>query len=78
MDLLFTAEGTNIAVLIDPGSGSDQHPGRQLRLTHACGEPLAGLPSGGAGAKARPVTRTIRVPAWRILVGESVLEPLFS
>ncbi|WP_328536211.1 caspase, EACC1-associated type [Streptomyces sp. NBC_00344] len=78
VDLLFTADGTNTAVLIDPGPRNDQDPARHLRLTHARGDLLTGLPSGGAGAKTGPVTRTIRVPAWRILAGESVLEPLFT
>ncbi|WP_327361394.1 caspase, EACC1-associated type [Streptomyces sp. NBC_01296] len=78
VDLLFTVDGANTAVLIDPGPGHDRDPARHLRLTHARGDLLTGLPSGGAGAKAVPVTRTVRVPAWRILVGESALEPLFA
>lgn len=78
VDLLYTTDGMNTAVLIDPGPRNDQDPARHLRLTHARGDLLTGLPSGGGGAKTGPVTRTIRVPAWRILVGESVLEPLFS
>nr|WSW62378.1 AAA domain-containing protein [Streptomyces sp. NBC_00998] len=78
VDLLFTVDGANTAVLIDPGPEHDRDPARHLRLTHARGDLLTGLPSGGAGAKAVPVTRTVRVPAWRILVGESALEPLFA
>ncbi|MCX5150104.1 AAA domain-containing protein [Streptomyces sp. NBC_00320] len=78
VDLLFTVDGANTAVLIDPGPEHDRDPARHLRLTHARGDLLTGLPSGGAGAKAVPVTRTVRVPAWRILVGGSALEPLFA
>ncbi|MFD0339569.1 AAA domain-containing protein [Streptomyces sp. NPDC127117] len=78
VDLLFTVDGTNTAVLIDPGPRNNQDPARHLRLTHARADLLTGLPSGGAGAKAGPVTRTVRIPAWRILAGEAVLEPLFS
>ncbi|MEU3314399.1 AAA domain-containing protein [Streptomyces sp. NPDC006662] len=78
VDLLFTVDGVNTAVLIDPGPQHGQDPARHLRLHHARGDLLTGLPSGGAGAKAGPVTRTIRIPAWRILAGESALEPLFA
>ncbi|MFD0119937.1 caspase, EACC1-associated type [Streptomyces virginiae] len=78
VDLLFTVDGANTAVLIDPGPQHDQDPARHLRLHHVRGDLLAGLPSGGAGAKAGPVTRTIRIPAWRILAGNSALEPLFA
>jgi hypothetical protein len=77
VDLLFTADGANTAVLIDTGPEHGQDPARHLRLTHARGDLLPGLPSGGAGAKAGPVARTVRVPAWRILAGEAMLEPLF-
>lgn len=78
VDLVFTADGANTAVLIDTGPEHDQDPARHLRLTHARGDLLPGLPSGGSGAKPGPVTRTVRVPAWRILAGESTLEPLFA
>ncbi|MEU6049737.1 AAA domain-containing protein [Streptomyces xanthochromogenes] len=78
VDLLFTVDGANTAVLIDPGPQYEQNPARHLRLTHARGDLLTGLSSGGAGAKAGPVARTIRVPAWRILAGDAVLEPLFA
>ncbi|KPH98281.1 peptidase C14 caspase catalytic subunit p20 [Actinobacteria bacterium OV450] len=78
VDLLFTVDGANTAVLIDPGPQPEQDPARHLRLTHARGDLLEGLPSGGAGAKAGPVTRTVRVPAWRILIGGSALDPLFA
>ncbi|OKK22734.1 peptidase C14 [Streptomyces sp. CB00455] len=78
VDLLFTVDGANTAVLIDPGPQHDQDPARHLRLHHARGDLLTGLPSGGSGAKAGPVTRTIRIPAWRILAGDSALEPLFA
>ncbi|MFJ4863716.1 AAA domain-containing protein [Streptomyces sp. NPDC088748] len=78
VDLLFTVDGANTAVLIDPGPQQDQDPARHLRLTHARGDLLVGLPSGGAGAKAGPVARTVRVPAWRILVGRPALEPLLA
>ncbi|GGV06985.1 caspase, EACC1-associated type [Streptomyces spectabilis] len=78
VDLVFTADGANTAVLIDTGPEHDQDPARHLRLTHAHGDLLPGLPSGGFGAKSGPVTRTVRVPAWRILAGESMLEPLFA
>ncbi|MET7787583.1 AAA domain-containing protein [Streptomyces sp900116325] len=78
VDLLFTAAGENTAVLIDPGPPPGGDPARHLRLTHARGDLLTGLPSGGYGAKACPVSRTVRVPAWRILAGEEVLAPLFD
>ncbi|MFD7867396.1 AAA domain-containing protein [Streptomyces sp. NPDC059783] len=77
VDVLFTVDGANTAVLIDIGPEHDQDPARHLRLTHARGDLLPGLPSGGSGAKSGPVTQTVRVPAWRILAGESTLEPLF-
>ncbi|MCX4904832.1 AAA domain-containing protein [Streptomyces sp. NBC_00878] len=78
VDLLFTEAGQNTAVLIDPGPPPAADPARHLRLTHARGDLLTGLPSGGYGAKACPVGRTVRVPAWRILAGEEVLAPLFD
>ncbi|MFG2667293.1 hypothetical protein ACGFY6_24000 [Streptomyces sp. NPDC048387] len=78
VDPLFTVDGVNTAVLIDPGPQHGQDPARHLRLHHARGDLLTGLPSGGAGAKAGPVTRTIRIPAWRILAGDSALESLFA
>ncbi|MFI0908949.1 caspase, EACC1-associated type [Streptomyces abikoensis] len=78
VDLLFTMAGQNIAVLIDPGIPHAQDPARHLRLTHARGDLLTGLPSGGSGAKAGPVVRTVRVPAWRILAGGGALEGLFG
>ncbi|MEU2234822.1 caspase, EACC1-associated type [Streptomyces vietnamensis] len=78
VDLVFTADGANTAVLIDTGPEHDQDPARHLRLTHARGDLLPGLPSGGSGAKSGPVTRTVRVPAWRILAGDVMLEPLFA
>ncbi|MER6088779.1 caspase, EACC1-associated type [Streptomyces bluensis] len=78
VDLLFTEAGENTAVLIDPGPPPHGDPARHLRLTHARGDLLTGLPSGGYGAKACPVGRTVRVPAWRIMAGEEVLAPLFD
>lgn len=78
VDLLFTEAGENTAVLIDPGPPPGADPARHLRLTHARSGLLTGLPSGGYGAKACPVGRTVRVPAWRILAGEEVLAPLFD
>ncbi|MDH6625678.1 hypothetical protein M2271_003489 [Streptomyces sp. LBL] len=78
VDLLFTEAGENTAVLIDPGPPPGGDPARHLRLTHARSDLLTGLPSGGYGAKAAPVGRTVRVPAWRILAGEEVLAPLFD
>ncbi|MFE3643673.1 AAA domain-containing protein [Streptomyces sp. NPDC059169] len=78
VDLLFTDAGENTAVLIDLGPGHGEDPARHLRLTHARGDMLAGLPSGGHGAKPCPVSRTVRVPAWRILAGETALAPLFG
>ncbi|MFD5067954.1 AAA domain-containing protein [Streptomyces sp. NPDC058369] len=78
VDLLFTTDGTNTAVLIDTGPEHDQGPARHLRLTHARGDLLPGLSSGGSGAKCGPVARTVRVPAWRILAGDVMLEPLFG
>ncbi|MCH0538952.1 caspase family protein [Streptomyces sp. MUM 203J] len=78
VDLLFTVDGANTAVFIDTGAEHDRDPARHLRLTHARGDLLPGLPSGGAGAKPGPVARAVRVPAWRILAGEAALEPLFA
>jgi hypothetical protein len=78
VDLLFTDAGENTAVLIDPGPRPGADPARHLRLTHARSDLLTGLPSGGHGAKACPVSRTVRVPAWRIVAGESALAPLFD
>uniref|UniRef100_A0AAU2V0F8 AAA domain-containing protein n=1 Tax=Streptomyces sp. NBC_00003 TaxID=2903608 RepID=A0AAU2V0F8_9ACTN len=78
VDLLFTVEGANTAVLIDPGPEHGQDPARHLRLMHARGDLLTGLPSGGTGAKAEPVERSVRVPAWRILSGAAALDPLFG
>ncbi|MFE9097032.1 AAA domain-containing protein [Streptomyces sp. NPDC007264] len=78
VDLLFTDTGENTAVLIDPGPRPGEDPARHLRLTHARGDLLTGLPSGGHGAKPGPVSRTVRVPAWRILAGETALAPLFG
>jgi hypothetical protein len=65
-------------VLIDTGPPPGQDPARHLRLTHARGDLLTGLPSGGQGAKACEVSRTVRVPAWRILAGGDMLAPLFD
>ncbi|MFI8855711.1 AAA domain-containing protein [Streptomyces prasinus] len=78
VDLLFTAAGENTAVLIDTGPPPGGAPARHLRLMHARGDLLTGLPSGGYGAKTCPVSRTVRVPAWRILAGEEALAPLFD
>lgn len=78
VDLLFTDAGENTAVLIDPGPRPGHDPARHLRLTHARGDLLTGLPSGGHGAKPCTVSRTLRVPAWRILAGETALAPLFG
>ncbi|MEU5024254.1 caspase, EACC1-associated type [Streptomyces milbemycinicus] len=78
VDLLFTADGENTAVLIDTGPPPSRDPARHLRLTHARGDLLIGLSSGGHGAKACEVGRTVRVPAWRILAGENALAPLFD
>ncbi|ANW17649.1 caspase, EACC1-associated type [Streptomyces clavuligerus] len=78
VDLLFTRDGVNTAVLIDTGPAYRQDPARHLRLTHARCDLLTGLPSGGSGAKAGPVERVVRVPAWRILGGDAMVEPLFG
>ncbi|MFE3887787.1 AAA domain-containing protein [Streptomyces lydicus] len=78
VDLLFTVDGENTAVLIDPGPPPGRAPARHLRLTHARGDLLTGLPSGGHGAKTCEVGRTMRVPAWRILAGADALESLFG
>jgi hypothetical protein len=73
MDLLITKDGENIALLIDTGPLPDRDPARELRLTHARGDLLQGLPSGGHGAKPGELGRSVRVPAWRILAGEQLL-----
>lgn len=65
-------------MLIDPGTEPGTDPARHLRLTHAQGDLLTGLPSGGNGAKPCPVSRTVRVPAWRILAGDPVLAQLLD
>ncbi|MFI0037922.1 hypothetical protein ACH4NS_20900 [Streptomyces mutabilis] len=78
VDLLFTEAGQNTAVLIDLGPSPGTDPARHLRLTHARGDLLTGLPSGGHGAKTCPVGRVIRVPAWRVLAGEELLAPVFD
>ncbi|MDT9693708.1 AAA domain-containing protein [Streptomyces sp. P9(2023)] len=78
VDLLFTANGENTAVLIDTGPPLGQTPARHLRLTHARGDLLLGLPSGGRGAKPAPVSHAIRLPAWRVLSGRPMLDPLFT
>lgn len=78
VDLLFTDAGENTAVLIDPGPRPGEDPARHLRLVHARGDLLTGLPSGGRGAKACPVSRTVRVPAWRIMAGGTALASLFD
>jgi hypothetical protein len=77
VDLLFTVNGANTAVLIDLGPAQGQEPARHLRLTHARGDLLTGLPCGGSGAKPGSVERTLRVPAWRILEGDAALDSLF-
>ncbi|GAA0475747.1 caspase, EACC1-associated type [Streptomyces olivaceiscleroticus] len=78
VDLLFTENGTNTAVLIDLGPEHGQEPDRHLRLVHARGDLLKGLPSGGAGAKRGPVERALRVPAWKIVAGNTALDLLFD
>ncbi|WP_078589089.1 MULTISPECIES: DEAD/DEAH box helicase [Streptomyces] len=62
----------NVVLIIDEGPRNDEEPARHLRLTQARCELLVGLPSGGVGAKSAPVTRSIRIPAWRILAGTGV------
>lgn len=76
VDLLYTVGDENVAVLIDPGPASSQDRARHLRLAHARGDLLTGLPSGGGGAKDCPVGRAVRVPSWRVLAGEEQLAPL--
>ncbi|MFJ2510825.1 AAA domain-containing protein [Streptomyces griseoviridis] len=78
VDLLYTDAGQNTAVLIDLGPEPGADPARHLRLTHARGDLLVGLDSGGHGAKSGPVSRTVRVPSWRVLAGDRALEPLFG
>ncbi|WP_055419717.1 hypothetical protein [Streptomyces pactum] len=78
VDLLFTDAGENTAVLNDPGPRPSTDPARYLRLLHARGDLLTDLPSGGHGAKPCPVSRTVWVPAWRILSGEHALAPLID
>ncbi|MFJ3913067.1 caspase, EACC1-associated type [Streptomyces vinaceus] len=78
VDVLFTVDGENTAVLIDTGPATGQDPARHLRLIHARGDLLIGLPSGGRGAKPAPVTRTVRLPAWRLPAGPALLDPLFT
>ncbi|MBT2452740.1 caspase family protein [Streptomyces sp. ISL-43] len=78
VDLVFTADGENTVLLIDPGHPPGLDAARLLRLAHARGNLLTGLPSGGAGAKPGPVVRSVRVPAWRILAGEETLDQLVN
>jgi len=72
VDFVVTGPEGNIAVLIDEGPEAGADAARHLRLMHARGDLLVGLPSGGLGAKAGPVVRTVRVPAWRIHASERV------
>ncbi|WP_328678011.1 caspase, EACC1-associated type [Streptomyces sp. NBC_00343] len=78
IDLLFTAPEGNTAVLVDTGPLPDRDPARHLRLMHERAGLLVGLPSGGRGTKVGPVTRVVRIPAWRILAGPNALAPLFD
>ncbi len=78
IDLLFTAPEGNTAVLVDTGPLPGRDPARHLRLLHQRAGLLIGLPSGGRGAKAGSVERVLRIPAWRILAGPTVLAPLFD
>ncbi|QES57141.1 peptidase C14 [Streptomyces venezuelae] len=78
VDLVFTVNGENTAVLIDTGPAPGQDPARHLRLTHARGDLLVGLPSGGRGAKPAPVARAVRLPAWRVAAGPALLDRLFA
>ncbi len=78
VDLLFTVNGENTAVLIDTGPAPGQDPARHLRLTHARGDLLIGLPSGGRGAKPAPVNRAVRLPAWRVAAGPALLDRLLA
>ncbi|WP_257004998.1 DEAD/DEAH box helicase [Streptomyces sp. Tue6028] len=78
VDLLFTQNGANTAVLIDSGPEHGEDPARHLRLTHARGDLLTGLPCGGSGAKPGPVEQTLRLPAWRVLAGVPALDSLFA
>ncbi|MFB6815249.1 AAA domain-containing protein [Streptomyces sp. NPDC056347] len=78
VDLLFTMDGKNTAVLIDTGPEPGRDPARHLRLAHARGDLLIGLASGGRGAKPAPVTRAVRLPAWRVTAGPELLDPLFT
>lgn len=78
VDLLVTVNGENTAVIVDTGPEHGWDPARHLRLAQARGDLLTGLPSGGAGAKPGPVVRTVRVPIWRLLAGETRVEPLFG
>ncbi|MFD0899337.1 caspase, EACC1-associated type [Actinomadura sediminis] len=75
-DLLYTVDGENVAVLIDPGPAPGQDRARHLRLNHAQSDLLTGLPSGGMGAKEGPVKRTLRIPAWKVLAGDEHLHEL--
>ncbi|MFE7183214.1 caspase, EACC1-associated type [Streptomyces erythrochromogenes] len=78
VDVLFTVDGENTAVLIDTGPPPGQDPARHLRLTHARADLLTGLASGGRGAKPAPVTRTVRLPAWHLMAGPALLDPVFT
>ncbi|MFJ6392795.1 AAA domain-containing protein [Streptomyces sp. NPDC091972] len=78
IDLLITAAEGNTAVVVDTGPEPARDAARHLRLVHERAGLLIGLPSGGRGAKAGPVTRVVRIPAWRILAGPNALEPLFD
>lgn len=78
VDLLYTVGGENVAVLIDSGPAPGQDRARHLRLEHARADLLRGLPSGGLGAEEGPVRRTVRLPAWRILAGDTHLAALLT
>ncbi|MBF9071542.1 caspase, EACC1-associated type [Streptacidiphilus fuscans] len=71
-DFVVSAEEGNLAILIDPGPSPDEEAARHLRLLDARARLLTGLDSGGNGAAQAPLSRVIRVPAWRIRAQEPI------
>lgn len=65
----FVVRGTDgrVAIMLDPAHRDDEDAARHLRLMLTRTRLLAGL-----GASPEPVAQALRVPAWRVLSGESI------
>jgi len=71
-DFVVSAKEGNLAVLIDSSPAPDEEAVRHLRLLDTRARLLTGLDSGGHGAAQAPLSRVIRVPAWRIRASEPI------